>query len=64
MDPHQTYLDMLDAQRDGDLATARELAQALTDWFAKGGFYPDRFTPETIDADIASVLRRTADLDF
>src|SRR5579871_4802174 len=60
MDPNQTYLDMFDAMKAGDFETARELAIALKDWFAKGGFYPHQYTPEAMHAYIASVLRRTA----
>lgn len=60
MDPHQTFLDMFQAMKDEDHATARELAQALQCWFAKGGFYPDEYSPEAIHTYIASVLRRTA----
>lgn len=60
MDPNRTYLDMFDAMKNKDLETARELALALKEWFAKGGFYPHQFTPEAMHCYIASVLRRTA----
>lgn len=60
MDPNQTYLDMFEAMKAGDFETARELALALKDWFAKLGFYPYQFTPQAMHAYIASVLRRTA----
>ncbi len=60
MDPNQTFLDMFHAMRDGDYATGRELAIALKDWFARGGFYPYQYTPEAMNAYIADVLRRTA----
>lgn len=63
MDPNQTYLDMFAAMRDGDLATARELALALKHWFANGGFYPYQYTKEAMHAYIASVLRRTCGID-
>jgi hypothetical protein len=59
MDPYQTYLDMFAAMRDGELATARELALALKEWFRKGGFYPYQVTPLAMHAYLASVLRRT-----
>lgn len=59
MDPHQTFLDMFQAMKDEDHATARELALALQRWFAKGGFCPDEFSPEVIHLYIESVLRRT-----
>jgi hypothetical protein len=62
MDPNQTYLDMFAAMRDGDHETARELALALKDWFARGGFYPYQYTQVAMDAYIASVLRRTIHL--
>lgn len=60
MDPNQTFLDMFEAMKANDFETARELALALKDWFARGGFYPHQFTPEAMHAYIASVLRRTA----
>ncbi len=60
MDPNQAYLDMFEAMKANDFETARELALALKNWFAKGGFYPYQFTPEAMHAYIASVLRRTA----
>ncbi|WP_254508990.1 hypothetical protein [Anatilimnocola floriformis] len=60
MDPYQTYLDMFAAMRDGEFENARELALALKDWFAKGGFYPYQVTETAMHAYIASVLRRTA----
>ena len=59
MDPNQTYLDMFAAMKACDFATARELALALKEWFAKGGFYPHQYTREAMHAYIASVLRRT-----
>jgi dihydrodipicolinate synthase/N-acetylneuraminate lyase len=64
MDPNQTYLDMFHAMKEGNHETARELAQALTEWFAKGGFYPYQYTPEAMHAYINSVLWRTAYLDM
>ena len=64
MDPNRTFLDMFAAMRDGDHATARGLALALSDWFAKGGFYPYQFTPEAMHAYIFNVLRRTCHLTF
>jgi hypothetical protein len=64
MDPNRTYQDMFAAMRDGDHETARELAQALKQWFARGGFYPYQYTPEAMHAYIAHVLRQTAYLDF
>jgi len=60
MDPNQTYRNLFEAMKSGDFLTARELALALKDWFAKGGFYPYQHTPEAMHAYIASVLRRTA----
>jgi len=60
MDPNQTFLDMFEAMKANDFETARELALALKDWFAKGGFYPHQFTPQAMHAYLASVLRRTA----
>jgi hypothetical protein len=60
MDPNQSFLDMFQAMKAKDFETARELALALKDWFARGGFYPHQYTPEAMHAYIASVLRRTA----
>jgi hypothetical protein len=40
MDPNYAYQDMLKAMQEHDHETARELALALKDWFARGGFYP------------------------
>jgi hypothetical protein len=59
MDPNQTFLDMFEAMKTNDFETARELALALNDWFAKGGFTPHQTTPEAMHAYIASVFRRT-----
>lgn len=60
MDPTQCYLEMYEAMRQGDLATARELAESLRDWLAKDGFYPPNYSRIEVDAYLASVLRRTA----
>jgi len=60
MDPNQTYIDMYQAMKAGEFETARELALALKDWFAKGGFTPHQYTPEVMHAYIASVLCRTS----
>lgn len=59
MDPNQTFLDMFEAMKTGDLETARERALALKRWFRKAGFYPYQYTPEAMHAYIASVLYRT-----
>jgi len=50
---------MFEAMKAGDFETARDLALALKEWFAKGGFYPHQYTPEAMHSYIASVLRRT-----
>ncbi len=63
MDPNQTFLDMFHAMRNQDHQTARSLALDLKRWFAIGGFYPYQYTPEAMDAYIASVLRRTVYLN-
>jgi hypothetical protein len=60
MDPHQTFLDMFQAMKDEDHATAQELAYALQRWFANGGFYPHEYSPDAIHCYVASVLRRTS----
>jgi hypothetical protein len=56
MDPTQAYLDLRDALNNGDLAAARELAEALKEWFAHGGFYPPQHEKPDIDAAIANAL--------
>lgn len=60
MDPNQTFLDMLKAMKNQEFEAARERALALKEWLAKGGFTPLRFTADTINGYIASILRRTA----
>ena len=62
MDPTTCYLEMFEAMRDGDHEFARERALALSEWLAKGGFYPPRYTKTEVDAYLANVLRRTAHL--
>ncbi len=59
MDPYQTYLAMFEAMQTNDHETARELAFALHDWIAKGGFCPDQVTLAAMQVAIHSVLRRT-----
>jgi hypothetical protein len=60
MDPTQCYLEMFDAMREGDLATARERAEALRDWLESGGFYPPNYSETEVQGYLANVLRRTA----
>lgn len=60
MDPYQTYRDMFAAMESDDFETARELALALKEWFARGGFTPHQVTREAMHELLASVLRRTA----
>ena len=61
MDPNQTFADMFNAMCVHDNETARELALALKSWLAKGGFYPNQHTPETVDSYLASILLRTSE---
>lgn len=63
MDPTGCFLDMFAAMHEGDLETAREYALSLQDWLNRGGFYPHGFTEAEVIAYIASVLRKTADLN-
>jgi hypothetical protein len=58
MDPTQCYLEMMDAIRDGELATARERALALRDWLERGGFYPANFGDAEVRSKLADVLRQ------
>ena len=60
MDPDATYYEMFAAMRDGKLAEARQHALDLREWLDKGGFYPQRYSKQEVDAYLASVLRRTA----
>lgn len=60
MDPNQTFLDMFEAMKNEDFETARELALALQNWFAKGGFCPPKFTRRAMQTYIDSVLRGTS----
>ena len=55
MDPHQTFLDMFEAMKDEDHATARELALALHRWFAKGGVCPEEYSPDPGDQQTSQV---------
>jgi len=59
MDPNQTYREMKDALREGNLATACELALALKKWPATGGFHPIGHTIKEVESCIMIVLRRT-----
>lgn len=40
MDPNCTWRDLILAHHEGDLDRVDELASALLDWLAKGGFPP------------------------
>lgn len=60
MDPKACYLEMFNAMKDRDFATARERALALKTWFGGGGFYPLEYSKVEVDSYIANVLRRTA----
>lgn len=60
MDPTQCYLEMYEAMKDGDYATARERALALRRWLDSGGFYPPNYSETEVRGYLANVLRRTA----
>lgn len=60
MDPTECYLEMYEAMKVKDFATARERAVALRAWLDRGGFYPPRYSQTEVDAYLANVLRRTA----
>lgn len=62
MDPTQCYLEMYEAMKEGDFATARERAVALKEWLDRGGFYPPNYTETEVRSYLANVLRRTADI--
>lgn len=59
MDPTQCYLEMYEAMKAGDYATARERALALRGWLAKGGFFPPNYSETEVRGYLANVLRRT-----
>ena len=61
MDPNQTFSDLMEAMRTEDHDTARDLALALQNWLAKGGFCPGGHTREEVESYLASVLFRTGD---
>lgn len=63
MDPTQCYLEMYEAMRHGDLATARERALALKSWLDRGGFYPPNYSSTEVRSYLANVLRRTAGIE-
>jgi len=63
MDPTGCFLDMFAAMHDDDRETAREYALSLRDWLNQGGFYPHGFTEAEVIAYLASVLRKTANLN-
>ena len=63
MDPTTCYLEMLQAEIDNDLVTARERAEALRNWLQKGGFYPVGFPPSEVETSLTNILRRTAHLE-
>lgn len=57
MDPNQAYADLLDAVRTQDHETALELATNLSEWLAKGGFCPTRYSSDDVHRTIAAVMR-------
>jgi hypothetical protein len=62
MDPQQCYLEMQEAMRTGDLATARERALALQSWLNRGGFYPPNDSVAEVKASLGTVLEQTASI--
>lgn len=58
MDPARTLQDLIAAMQAGDVAAGRELASALRDWLALGGFGPPGHTAASIQCYLASVIRR------
>ncbi len=63
MDPTACYLDMYAAMNRKDFEAARELALALKEWLDRGGFYPPNYTAIEVKGYLASVLRRTANVE-
>ena len=58
MDPNACFADLLEALADREDFAANEHAQNLSDWLAKGGFYPGdgKIRHSTIDAFLKYVL--------
>lgn len=48
MDPHQTWLDMLDALKRKQWDDAKELSDSLYEWIRKGGFPPTTVGDESL----------------
>lgn len=60
MDPTVCYKELCDAVPNGDLATAGERRQDLTEWLVRGGFYPEGCCKTDVDAFLEKVQREIA----
>jgi hypothetical protein len=60
MDPNACFADLLYAVAEGNLDDADEHAQNLSQWLAKGGFYPGdgKIRHSAIDAFLTYVLEQ------
>lgn len=56
MDPNAAWKELLFAVRRDDRAEAREYAEALRDWTAKGGFRPDGVCRRDFELKLSEVL--------
>lgn len=63
MDPERLLLDLIDAAKQCDFTTARNLAGSLRTWLAAGGFYPRSLSREQTNEFVATLLRFPAQLD-
>jgi hypothetical protein len=62
MDHKQCYLEMQEAMKTGDLATARERALDLQTWLNRGGFPPPNYSVAEVNTSLATVLEQTASI--
>ena len=49
MDPNQAWSDFHDAVLNRDLESAKDFAEALSDWLKRGGFPPTGYTRKEVE---------------
>lgn len=54
MDPTEAYKNLLNARKENDGDTVRQLARDLRDWLKKGGFYPTGESKFEVDSVVLS----------
>lgn len=57
MDPTNCYQIILQFVESHDYAEARTYAAILFRWLTNGGFYPEGYTPERVDAVLDELLK-------